>query len=106
AVAIDLDDEAPDWSVVVPETEQPLDGATIVGDKLVLSYLRDAASFAQIRELDGTLAKTISLTGLGTASGFTGQPGDPETFYAYTSFNQPGAVYRLDLDTDESTVFA
>ncbi len=105
-VAIDLDAAAPDWSVVVPEVDEPLDGATIVGDKLVLSYLKNAASFAEIRELDGSLAKTIGLTGLGTASGFTGQPGDPETFYAYTSFNQPGAIYRLNLDTDESTVFA
>src|SRR5690606_33694347 len=73
-VSIDLDGGARDWSVTVPEMNEPLDGATIVGGKLVLSYLKDATSFAQIRALDGTLAKTISLTGLGTASGFTGEP--------------------------------
>jgi len=105
-VSIDLDAEGAEWSVVIPEKDQPIDGATLVGNKLVVSYLKDATSLARIHGLDGVPIKSIQLTGLGTASGFSGKPGDPETFYAYTSFNQPGAVYRLDLDTDATTVFA
>ncbi len=105
-VSIDLDEPDPDWSVVVHEKEQPIDGATIVGDKLILAYLKDATSLAQIYGLDGAPLKKIELNGLGTASGFTGKPGDPETFYGYSSFNQPGSIYRLNIETNETATFA
>ncbi len=105
-VSIDLDQPDPDWSVVVHEKEQPIDGATIVGDKLILAYLKDATSLAQIYGLDGAPLKKIELNGLGTASGFTGKPGDPETFYGYSSFNQPGSIYRLNIETNDTAAFA
>ena len=91
---------------VVSERAETLERASIVGDRLILSYLKDAASTAEVVSLDGRQLLNISLNGIGTASGFKGQPGDPETFYSYTSFNQPAAVYRLDLRSGNTTPFA
>ena len=91
---------------LIPERAETLDRAQIVGDRLILSYLKDAASTAEMLTLDGTPAQAISLSAIGTASGFSGQPGDPETFYSFTSFNQPSAVYRFDSRTGQSTPFA
>ena len=105
-VAVDLAKPDPLWRELVPQTAETLQQGTIIGDKLVLSYLKDAASRALILDLHGKGAKELSLTGLGTASGFKGRPGDPETFYSYTSFNQPAAIYRLDLTTGETRPFA
>jgi prolyl oligopeptidase len=56
--------------------------------------------------LEGKPTSHIELSAIGTASGFNGQPGDPETFYAFTSFNQPSAIYRYDTNTGQSTLFA
>lgn len=105
-VKIDLAAKAPRFETVIPARPEPIAGASIVGDRLIVSYLKDAASRAQVFTLDGKPSRIIELDGLGTASGFTGKPGDPETFYTYTSFNQPGAVYRLDPATGKSTPFA
>ena len=105
-VAIDLAQRAPQWRELVPQTDETLQQGTIIGDKLVLSYLKDAASRAMVLDLKGRGAKVLSLNGLGTAAGFRGQPGDPETFYSYTSFNQPAAIYRLDIATGATKPFA
>lgn len=105
-VQIDLGKRKPEWREIVKETAETLQQGTIIGDKLVLSYLKDAASRALILDLNGRGAKELSLNGLGTASGFRGKPGDPETFYSYTSFNQPTAIYRMNLATGETTSFA
>ena len=72
----------------------------------MLSYLKDAATIAEMVSLDGQPVKKIELNAIGTASGFSGKPGDPETFFSFSSFNQPGAVYRFDSATGKSTVFA
>ena len=91
---------------IVSERAETLDRAQIVGDKLVLSYLKDAASTAEMLSLAGKPVQQIQLNAIGTASGFTGRPGDPETFYSFSSFNQPSAVFRFDSRTGKSTPFA
>ena len=94
------------FTTVIPEREEVLERAQIVGDRLLVTYLKDAASIAVAYSLDGTPRREIALSAIGTASGFSGRPGDPETFYAFSSFNQPSAIYRYDSASGESTPFA
>jgi len=104
-VGIDLDAKAPGWEEIVPQNKEILERAGLVGDQLVLNYLRDAASHALIVALDGTGARELELDGIGTASGFRGRPGDPETFYALSSFNCPATIYRMNMDTGTALPF-
>jgi prolyl oligopeptidase len=94
------------FSDIIPERAETLSRAQIVGDRLILSYLKDAASMALMTDLSGRPVQQIALNAIGTASGFSGKPGDSETFYGFSSFNQPGAVYRFDSKTGQSTPFA
>ena len=94
------------WKDVIPERAETLSRAQIVGERLILSYIKDAASMAMMTDLAGKPVQQIALNAIGTASGFSGKPGDPETFYGFSSFNQPGAVYRFDSKTGKSTPFA
>ncbi len=105
-VSVDLSGSQPVFSDLIPERAETLARAQIVGHRLVLSYLKDAASVAQMVSLDGRPVRSIQLNAIGTASGFSGKPGDPETFYTFSSFNQPGSVYRFDSATGKSSVFA
>ena len=105
-VAMNLAARKPEWREIVRQSDETLQQGTIIGDKLVLSYLKDAASRAVVYDLRGRGAKVLSLSGLGTAAGFRGKPGDPETFYSFTSFNQPTAIYRLDLASGATRSFA
>ncbi len=91
---------------IIPERAETLSRAQIVGNRLILSYIKDATSMALVTDLSGKPVQEIALNSIGTASGFTGKPGDPETFYGFSSFNQPGAIYRFDSNTGKSSVFA
>ena len=105
-VEIDLAAPRPHWRTVVGEGPDTLSRAELVGEQLLLSYLRNATSFAAMVDLKGRRSRVLTLNGIGTASGFRGRPGDSETFYSFTSFTQPPAIYRFDMTTGISTPFA
>ena len=89
---------------LVPQTADKLDNVSVVGDRFVADYLKDAHSVVQLFELNGKPAGEISLPGLGSASGFSGKRRDSETFYSFVSFIDPPAIYRYDFKTGQSTV--
>ncbi len=91
---------------VVAEDRFALDDARLVGSRLILSYLADAKSEVRRTSLAGKPLGTIALPGIGTASGFGGRGDDPETFFAFTSFNRPTTIYRLDAASGETSVWA
>lgn len=105
-VSINLGAKSPVFTDVIPERAETLTRAQIVGERLILSYIKDAASMAMMTDLAGRPVQQIALNAIGTASGFSGKPGDSETFYGFSSFNQPGAIYRFDSKTGKSTPFA
>ena len=92
---------------IVPERDDSLEGVALFGEQLILAYLHDAHSVVRRSSLRGEALSELALPGLGTASGFGGKQRDVETFYAYTSYTTPSAIYRLDLVTGASSlVFA
>ena len=104
-VKADLTGEVAIFSDIISERKEPLARAQIVGDRLVLSYLENAASIAEMVSLEGQPLQSIHLNAIGTASGFSGKPGDPETFYAFSSFNRPSTIFRFNSATGKSTLF-
>ena len=92
--------------VIVPESADTLVGASIVGDRIVLAYLGDAKSEAGMVTLGGRPGGAVALPGIGTAQGFGGKAGDPETFYSFSSYATPPTVYRFDTGTGIATLFA
>src|SRR3546814_8575053 len=78
----------------------------MVGDKIILAYVQDAKTVAEMVHLDGTPAGDVPIPGIGTAAGFSGKGGDTETFFAFSDFTTPTTVYRFDTSTCEITIFA
>lgn len=107
-VSTDLASTAAEVSVVevVPQDKAVLDSAGIVGGKLVAQYLVDVKDEVRRYTLDGKLAGTIPLPGIGAVAGFSGDEHDPEAFYAFTSFATPTTVYRYDMATGAATPWA
>lgn len=91
---------------VIGEKTDTLDAGRIVGNRLILSYLQQGASYAVVTDLRGNTKRSITVGAVGSASGFGGRPGDPETFYQFASFNQPPSIFRLDMRTGAATPFA
>jgi len=93
------------WSTVVAETEATLVGASAVGERFVLQYLRDASSQVRIADRRGRIERDLQLPGLGSAGGFDGSTDSNETFYSYTGYTTPPSVYRLNVETGVSTLY-
>ena len=93
-----------DWQELVPEQKNVLSGASVIGRQLVLTYSQDASDHAFIYGLDGKLRHEVKLPMVGSVD-FTGKEKEPECFYSFTSFTQPGTVYRYDLTANTSTLY-
>ncbi len=91
---------------IVGQTADTLVGASLVGERMILAYLGDAKSEAQLHRLDGSLIGPIALPDIGTAAGFGGKGGDAETFYSFSSFATPPTIYRYNTATGKADVFA
>ncbi len=105
-VSLDIAEAKPAPRAVVPEDAATLEGAGLVGGKLAASYLADAKTEVRMYDLDGRLARKVELPGIGTAAGFSGEFDDPETFFAFASFNRPTTIYRYDAATGQASEWA
>jgi prolyl oligopeptidase len=102
-IAIDPASSAP--VEVVPEAKPTLYQASLVGGRVIASYLEDARSHLVVYGKDGTRLHDIRLPGNGTAIGFRDAPEESETFFAYTDYLTPLALYRYDVAKDEASLF-
>ncbi|MBB3860750.1 prolyl oligopeptidase [Novosphingobium hassiacum] len=105
-VSLDLGAPERGWREVVAQRADRLEGARMIGDRFLLSYNKGGQNVAMMTDRQGRPGKAITLNAIGTASGFGGQPGDPETFYQFSSFTTPQAIYRMNLRTGEVVPFA
>jgi prolyl oligopeptidase len=105
-VAVDTAREGPpQFEEVIPQAEETLENVTLVGDRFLAVYLKDAHSLVKVYRLDGSAERELKLPGLGTAAGFGGKRADRETFYTFNSYTRPETVYRYDVTTGDTAVF-
>ena len=102
-VAIDV--VSREWTTVIAQQDETLEWAQLVGGRLFAHYLVDACSAVRVHTLEGALEREVDLPGLGTVAGFAGRSDDTETFYVFTSFVDPGAIFRYDIASGESTLW-
>ena len=102
-LAIDIErPERDNWKVIVPQAEETMVGASMVGDFVIANYLKDAKTQIKLFDLGGKFVREVKFPGIGSAGGFTGLRSHNETFYSFSSFNRPPSIYRYDLATGES----
>ncbi|WP_409233807.1 prolyl oligopeptidase family serine peptidase [Novosphingobium sp. MMS21-SN21R] len=102
-VMVDLAGPQPVFLTVVPEDEAVLESASIVGDKLVLNYLRDVKAELRLATLDGKPEGTLALPGIGSVGGVQGDPGDSQGHFVFSGFTQPATIYSFDTGNAAST---
>jgi prolyl oligopeptidase len=90
---------------VIPESKWSISDASSVGHRLILSYLVDAHSSVKVYDYHGKLVREVSLPGLGNASGFGGFSTDATTFYTFSGWTTPPAIFTYDIATGTSTVY-
>jgi len=100
------DYERDDWKELIPQTDAVLQGAAVWGGKIFAQYEQDASSQLKIFDLGGTKLRDIALPALGTVFGSDGKWDRDEVFYGFYSFTVPPSVYRFDLKSSTTSLWA
>ena len=96
--------EPPALREIIPPADETLEGVSYVGGCFVASYLKDAHAEIKVFGVDGKLLHAVPLPGLGTATGFGGKAKEEETFFSFSTYTAPPAIYRYDVKTDAASV--
>lgn len=108
-MTLDLAKAEPEFVELIPERMDAVlreGSAAVLGDRIILSYMVDAQTQVERFRLDGTFEGRIDLPGPGTTGAFHGRPGDNEAFFAFTSYDAPLTIHRLDVDANRTSVWA
>lgn len=90
---------------LVPEAKSAIEKASLIGGKLIVTYIEDAKSVVRLFGKDGQAQGEIALPGIGSVTGFEGRADDKETYYRFSSFALPPTLYRYDVASGQSSVF-
>lgn len=84
---------------VIPESADTLRDVNVIGGKLVVRYLRDAASRVVVHRIDGQRMYELKFAEAGTVAGLEGQASDTHTYFAHSTYTTAPSVYRLEVAT-------
>jgi prolyl oligopeptidase len=105
-----VDPKHPDraaWKEIVPERAgAKLDGASVIGGRLALRYLENAAGRLEIREVDGAPVRALPLPGLGTVGGPYGREDEDEAYFSFESFTRPSEIHATSMRTGQTELYA
>lgn len=108
-VTMEMAEAQPEFSELIPERSDAVlreGGSALLGDRILLSYTVDVQSQVELYRLDGTFEDTVPLPGPGSTGIVRGRPGANEAFFAFTSYDAPLTVLRLDVAANRTTVWA
>lgn len=92
------------WEELIPANKDTLRRTSVIDDHLILNYIQDAHSVIKLHDMEGRFEKELSLPGIGSAGGFYGKTHHKEAFYNYSSYTDPGSIYRYDFTTGKNTL--
>jgi prolyl oligopeptidase len=98
--------ERDDWKEIIPQTDAVLQGASVWGGKLFAQYEQNATSQLKIFDLNGDHLSDLMLPAIGTVYQSDGKWDRDEIFYGFMSFTVPPTVYRYDLKTKATMLWA
>jgi len=101
-VTVDASNPTPEnWRDLIPETENVLNVST-AGGKIFANYLKDAISLVMQYDMDGRLERTVTLPGVGSASGFYAKKTEKELYYTFTSYIYPPTIFKYIIANGQS----
>ena len=96
-----------DWKEIVPEQKDAtIDGASILGGRLAISYLKNATSRLSVHELDGKKVRDVALPGVGTLGGPIGLEDEDTAYFSFTSFTTPNEIHEMSMKTGATKLYS
>jgi prolyl oligopeptidase len=92
------------WKTLIDAKPEVLT-ASAAGGVLFCTYLKDAVNKVYQFDYSGKLIREVALPGLGSAGGFSGKKEEKETFYVFTSYVNPPAIYKMNIADGSTEVY-
>ncbi|MCB9734221.1 MAG: S9 family peptidase [Deltaproteobacteria bacterium] len=94
------------WREIVPESDATIESRQIVGGHLVLQLLERASSRLEVRDLGGALVREVPLPDIGSIAGVTGNQGEDDAYFSFSSFTHPPEIHRTSIATGATSLWA
>ncbi|WP_430936274.1 prolyl oligopeptidase family serine peptidase [Saccharicrinis sp. 156] len=94
-----------EWIDVIPEQKDVLSGISVVGEKMITTYMTDAHDIVKVFDLQGKYLYDVELPAIGSVGGFGGKKGDMETYFSFNSFVYPSAIYKYNIAENKTELF-
>jgi prolyl oligopeptidase len=104
-VMLDMDKMELGFTDVIVEASNSISSYTMLAGNFIISYLVDTFTHVKYFDKQGKEQGQLNLNVHGTVAGFDGKRQDTITYYSVTNFIQPTQIYRLDLETNQSTLY-
>lgn len=102
-VAFDLTKPAPLRPMeVLAERSETLERVSVLGSRIVATYLRDARHEVRLFSLQGAPLGEIPLPGKGTVEGFEPKSGSDRAWFSYSDFFTAPTLYEHDFEKGTS----
>lgn len=106
-IAIDVTKPEPEnWTEVLPEQQDVIDGVKYVKNQFVVATLHDAHHQLHVYKMDGSYANEISIPMIGSLTNVTGSSEDEVIYFGMTSFLSPTTVYQYNVSKNKLELFA
>lgn len=96
--------ELENWVTVIPEKEEVLETASIIGGRFFIRYMKDASHHLYAYDTTGKALYEVQLPTIGTV-GISGKMDENEAFYTFTSYTFPPTIYRYDVAQNKAEIF-
>jgi prolyl oligopeptidase len=93
------------WQEIVPESEDRLLGAYVVGGHLVLNYMHNAYTTMQVHDLAGKFLREVDAPGLGVIGGMMGREDDDKAYFAFSSYTQQPTIYETSMASGQTSLW-
>jgi len=93
------------WKKIIPESTDLLETISLCNGKIVAKHLHDVTSKLTAYDLSGKTEKEVSTPPLGII-GFNGSLKDSIAFYSFTNYTTPTTIYKYNINSNTSEVFA
>jgi prolyl oligopeptidase len=94
------------WKEIIPQSDAVLQNVSVTGGGLLAQYQRNATSELKLFGLDGRKLADIPLPAIGDVFSASGRYDRDEIFFGFQSFTVPPSVYRVDLSSMKSALWA
>lgn len=97
----DLFKSIDNWTEVLPEQKELLQGMWFTPTKMIVQYLVNVCSKVEVKDHHGRPLEDIPLPPFSTLQGISSNRNHEEFFYSVTSYTFPNSIYRYDpVDTE------